>query len=263
MRPQLGNPFLCGIHLAKWQASENAPCLRKRRLARMGRRATEAGHTGGCMNAHSYLGIAFIMGLAAIANSQTSLAQSYPSRPIQLVNSSAEGGAGDFVARLLADKLARPLGQPVSTDNRPGASGITAAQSVARAAPDGYTLLVGHTAELAILQSLVKDLVTIRKKTSNRSHSWRYFRCPCCEEHGSARHDPGHASSIPLLRRRFGVCILRAGHAWLSGWRIAWTQDWEPPDARAVRRWRSSHREPAAGTCGFLLFLIGCSNAAS
>jgi tripartite-type tricarboxylate transporter receptor subunit TctC len=110
------------------------------------------------MNAHSYLGIAFIVGLAAIANSQTSLAQSYPSRPIQLVNSSAEGGAGDFVARLLADKLARPLGQPVSTDNRPGASGITAAQSVARAAPDGYTLLVGHTAELAILQSLVKDL---------------------------------------------------------------------------------------------------------
>jgi hypothetical protein len=44
---QLGNPFLCGIHLAKWQASENAPCLRKRRLARMGRRATERATQGG------------------------------------------------------------------------------------------------------------------------------------------------------------------------------------------------------------------------
>src|SRR3954468_6045019 len=85
-------------------------------------------------------------------------AQDYPSRPVRLVNPYAEGGAGDVVGQLLAEKLTHALGQPVTLDNRPGASGVTAAQSVARAAPDGYTLLFGHTAEMAIAQSLVKDL---------------------------------------------------------------------------------------------------------
>ena len=85
-------------------------------------------------------------------------AQNYPSQPVRLVNPYAEGGAGDIVGQLLAEKLTHALGQPVTLDNRPGASGATAAQSVARAAPDGYTLLFGHTAEMAIVQSLLKDL---------------------------------------------------------------------------------------------------------
>ena len=85
-------------------------------------------------------------------------AQPYPSRPVQLVVGYAQGGTGDFVARLLAQKLTTALGQPVSVENRPGASGTAAAQSVARAAPDGYTLLVGQPGEVSINPLLVKDL---------------------------------------------------------------------------------------------------------
>src|SRR5690349_20168052 len=91
--------------------------------------------------------------LAASAVPGWASAQTYPDRPITLVNAYAEGGAGDAMARLIAEKLTTALGQPVNVENRPGASGATGAQAVARAAPDGYTLLVGHTAELAINQS--------------------------------------------------------------------------------------------------------------
>src|SRR5919107_6120297 len=85
-------------------------------------------------------------------------AQPYPSRPVQLVVGYAQGGTGDFVARLLAEKLTTALGQPVNVENRPGASGTAAAQSVARAAPDGYTLLVGQPGEVSINPMLVKDV---------------------------------------------------------------------------------------------------------
>jgi tripartite-type tricarboxylate transporter receptor subunit TctC len=77
-------------------------------------------------------------------------AQTYPSRNVRLVVPYAAGGTGDIVARLIGDKLAGALGQSVVIENRPGASGAVGTQSVASAAPDGYTLLVGQTGEIAI-----------------------------------------------------------------------------------------------------------------
>jgi tripartite-type tricarboxylate transporter receptor subunit TctC len=67
-------------------------------------------------------------------------AQGYPSRPIRLVASTAVGSGSDVVSRLLAPRLTEVLGQQVIVDNRPGASGLMAAEVAARAAPDGYTL---------------------------------------------------------------------------------------------------------------------------
>jgi tripartite-type tricarboxylate transporter receptor subunit TctC len=86
------------------------------------------------------------------------IAQPYPSRPIQLVVAYPQGGTGDIVGRPLAQKLTALLGQPVNLEFRPGASGGAGTQSVARAAPDGYTLLLGQTGELVINRYLVRDL---------------------------------------------------------------------------------------------------------
>ena len=102
--------------------------------------------------------MAVVTALAWLAMCQTLLAQTYPAKPIQLINTSAEGGAGDFIARVLAEKLPAVLGQPVMVENRPGASGLTGAREAARAAPDGHVLLVGHTAEMAILPHFVGNL---------------------------------------------------------------------------------------------------------
>ena len=81
----------------------------------------------------------------------------YPSRPIRLVIPFAPGGGSDVTARLLAPRIADRLGQPVVIDNRPAASGVVGADIVAKAVPDGYTLL-GTTVTFVINGTLQKGL---------------------------------------------------------------------------------------------------------
>ncbi len=85
-------------------------------------------------------------------------AETYPSGPVHLIVAYAAGGTGDVVARTIAPKLSAGLGQSVVVENRAGASGAIGARSVVAATPDGLTLLVGQTAEVAINQHWLKGL---------------------------------------------------------------------------------------------------------
>src|SRR5205814_10542856 len=76
-------------------------------------------------------------------------AQSWPSRPIKIIVPTGPGAATDVMARLMADSVTRGLGQPVVVENLPGASGLVAHQTAARATADGYTFLFTNTSGLA------------------------------------------------------------------------------------------------------------------
>ncbi len=87
-----------------------------------------------------------------------SLAQTWPAKPIRLMVGFAPGGGTDIVARVLAQKLSEWWGQQVVVENRAGATGTIAADFVAKSAPDGYTLLMGHVNSNAIAPTLFKKL---------------------------------------------------------------------------------------------------------
>ena len=82
----------------------------------------------------------------------------WPERPLTLIVPASPGGTTDIAARLIADKLAAKLGQQVIVENRAGAAGIIGAQTLARARPDGYTLLMGNIGPNAINYALYKTL---------------------------------------------------------------------------------------------------------
>ena len=92
---------------------------------------------------------------AVLAMPVAALAQGYPTRPIRLVVGFPPGGGIDFTARLIAQGLGEGLGQPVVVENKPGAAGVLAATEVARAAPDGYTLILANIGPFALAPSMM------------------------------------------------------------------------------------------------------------
>jgi tripartite-type tricarboxylate transporter receptor subunit TctC len=98
-----------------------------------------------------------ILSLAAAATSIAS-AQDYPSRPITLVVPYAAGGGNDVMARVVAEKMSKTLGQNIVVENRAGAGGSVATRAVAKAAPDGYTLVLGGTGSLAVNPTLYNNV---------------------------------------------------------------------------------------------------------
>src|SRR6267142_1975482 len=100
-------------------------------------------------------GALWVMGLAAAFAAATPVAaQEWPSHDLTLVVPFAAGGDDDILARMLAPRLAQSLGQPVNVENVPGSGGMTGATRVAKAAPDGYELLLGTSATHALSQAL-------------------------------------------------------------------------------------------------------------
>lgn len=96
--------------------------------------------------------------LALGALHQGASAQAYPTKALKVVVPQPPGGGFDFVGRLLSDRLAKSLGQPVVVENRPGSGTLVGTDAVAKAAPDGYTLLVGSVSNLAINPGLYRNL---------------------------------------------------------------------------------------------------------
>ena len=86
-----------------------------------------------------------------------STAHAYPDRPITLIVPTVPGGAGDTVSRVLADDMAKTLGQPIIVENRPGAGGVVGTKSASNAHADGYTLLLGIDSALAVSPYLLPD----------------------------------------------------------------------------------------------------------
>ena len=96
--------------------------------------------------------------LAAILAGTTADAQTYPTRPIQVIIPFAGGSASDVVTRILLDRAAKSIGQPFIIENRPGAGGNTGTLAAARATPDGYTLVGTGSGPAAANKTLYRDL---------------------------------------------------------------------------------------------------------
>ena len=118
--------------------------------------------------------------LGMLGSGDAALAQpAWPAKPIRLVIGFAPGGAADLVARTIADPLARVLGQSIVVENRAGAGSSLAADFVAKAPADGYTLLIASPSSISVNPALnpklsysAKDLVPVTRVTATAPRTW-------------------------------------------------------------------------------------------
>lgn len=100
----------------------------------------------------SFFALAFLLSAAAPAQ------EAYPSRTVRIVVGFPPGGINDIVARVLSARMTEPMGQPVVVENRPGAGGTIGVDYVAKAKPDGYTLVLGSVSNMAMAMSQYRNL---------------------------------------------------------------------------------------------------------
>src|SRR5271165_1066835 len=101
---------------------------------------------------------ALAFGLACALSCGPLAAQDYPSRPVTIVVAQPPGGGTDIIARIIANQLSLQMGQPFVVENRAGAGTVVGTAFAASATPDGYTLLTGLTANMAVNPSLFTKL---------------------------------------------------------------------------------------------------------
>jgi tripartite-type tricarboxylate transporter receptor subunit TctC len=102
--------------------------------------------------------VAALFGALLCSFAFAALAQQYPTKPIKMIVPYSPGGLPDTIARIVAQKMSTTLGEQVIVENKPGSSGIAGSEAVARASPDGYTLLVADVAQLAANPALFSKL---------------------------------------------------------------------------------------------------------
>src|SRR3954467_11205183 len=101
---------------------------------------------------------AVVVAVCLVFSLENAAAQAFPAKPIKVMVPFVAGGSSDIVARAIASKFQEVLGQPGVVENRPGANGAIAAEFVAKADPDGYTILVGSIGVFSINSALFKEL---------------------------------------------------------------------------------------------------------
>ncbi len=98
-----------------------------------------------------------VIAAACLALHAHACAQTYPNKPVRVMVGFAPGAATDLLARIVSAKLAEGLGQPLVVENRAGVGGVLANEVVAKAAPDGYTLVLGESGGMAVAPVMMKN----------------------------------------------------------------------------------------------------------
>ena len=116
------------------------------------------------MPSHSFMlsVFALMLGAAAVTDFGVALAQDYPTKALRMVLGFPPGGGTDAIARPLAQRMARSLGQPVIIDHRPGANGILALELVATSPADGHTMILSNVGPIAMNPGLYAKLCISR-----------------------------------------------------------------------------------------------------
>ena len=119
--------------------------------------------------------------IVALAVSSAAFAQAYPGKPIRLISPWSPGGPAEGLARVVTTKMSEALGQPILIEAKPGANGTIATAFVAKAAPDGYIILLSHLGRPRSRLRCRRTCPTIRSRISSRSRrSWPGLRCSWC-----------------------------------------------------------------------------------
>jgi tripartite-type tricarboxylate transporter receptor subunit TctC len=139
---------------AGWSGRRTSTINGVREIA--GRRETKEGRMPQRLYAMAVVAVA--LGLFWIGGLHPAFAQDYPTRPVTLIVAQPPGGGTDIIARIIAQALSTQLGQPFVVENRPGAGTVVGTAAAANAAADGYTLLTGLTANMAVNPSLFAHL---------------------------------------------------------------------------------------------------------
>lgn len=190
--------------------------------------------------------LAALLGTAALPMAaQTADSSAYPSKPLRMIVPYPAGGGADIIGRAIAQQLGQAWNVPVIVENKPGASGITGNDLVAKSAPDGYTMLIGITAMIqtpALYAKLPYDVLKDFAPVSQIAMSSDLFVVPprpmatpmsaCLRAGASLTPSPVIATTLPR------PCSARTRRSFCSGSTRAKTSTAWATSASAVRNWR-------------------------